>query len=120
MANVLDSETRIKFHDLELLLAKIFIRFGVSEANGKILATNCASCERDGSLSHGVFRIPGYVASLKSGWVDGNAVPDIEEVGPAFLRVNARNGFAQPALAAVLPRVINMVSAHGVAVVTIK
>lgn len=112
--------TRIKFQDLEALLFGIFVGHGVSEANAAVLAANCASCERDGSLSHGVFRIPGYVSSLKSGWVDGMATPEVDQVGPSYFRVDARNGFAQPALAAVIPTLIETVSASGVGVVAIR
>lgn len=82
------------------LLELIFRAEGTSDSVARILAENCAGCERDGSESHGVFRIEGYVASLRSGWVDGRAVPVVEDVAPSFVRVNAMNGFAQPALAA--------------------
>ncbi|WP_342635272.1 Ldh family oxidoreductase [Rhizobium chutanense] len=120
MADHSGAVMRISFQALEQLLAAIFVRHGVSEANATILAGNCAGCERDGSLSHGLFRIPGYISSLKSGWVDGKAVPDIEDVGAAFMRVDARNGFAQPALAAAMPHLVDKVVASGVAVVAIR
>ena len=32
-----------------------------------------ATAERDGAKSHGIFRIPGNLGSLDSGWVDGKA-----------------------------------------------
>ncbi|TKV70764.1 Ldh family oxidoreductase [Rhizobium sp. AU243] len=113
-------DMRIKFKDLELLLSKIFTRHGVAEANASILASNCAGCERDGSISHGIFRMPGYVASLESGWVNGTAIPELEDVGPAYRRVDARNGFAQPALVAAMPWLIETAHSQGVAVVAIR
>ena len=115
-----NDQMRIRYQDLESLLFRTFVRQGVSEPNAKLLASNCAGCERDGSLSHGVFRVPGYIGSLKSGWVDGEAVPAVEAAGPAFLRVDARNGFAQPALAAAMPRLIEMTSSQGVGVVATR
>jgi hypothetical protein len=119
MADESDAETQVSFAELTGLLNRIFRRFGVSEENSDVLAANCAGCERDGSLSHGIFRIPGYVATLKSGWVDGNAVPTIEQSGPGLLRVNARNGFAQPVWMQALPQVLEMVARQGVAVAAI-
>lgn len=101
-------------------LRSVFMRHGVSESNAAILAENCAMCERDGSHSHGIFRIPGYLATLKSGWVDGNAVPLVEDSGPSFLRVDAANGFAQPALAAAIPKIFEQTNATGVSVVAIR
>ena len=57
------------------IVARIFVRDGVSRDNAIPLAGTVVAAERDGSLSHGLLRLPGYVATLKSGWVDGRAVP---------------------------------------------
>ncbi|MDD2874613.1 MAG: Ldh family oxidoreductase, partial [Azoarcus sp.] len=65
------AKTLLPFSELEALLARIFVRHGTSDAVAKVLATNCASAQRDGSDSHGIFRIPGYLSTLASGWVDG-------------------------------------------------
>jgi delta1-piperideine-2-carboxylate reductase len=110
----------IAFDDLVALLERIFLRNGVSPNNASILAFNCASCERDGSHSHGIFRIPGYVSSLKSGWVDGAAVPEVEDCGPAYIRVNANNGFAQPALLSARELLVEKVRQNGVAVLALR
>ncbi|WP_321345435.1 Ldh family oxidoreductase [Breoghania sp.] len=112
--------THLPFADLVDLLKTIFIRHGVSDHNATILAENCAGCERDGSTSHGVFRMAGYVSSLKSGWVDGKAVPQVEDVAPAFVRVDAKGGFAQPAFCAAKPLVLDKVKQNGVAVLAIR
>lgn len=111
---------RLSHQELARLLERIFLRAGVSLPIAAILAANCAACERDGSFSHGIFRMPGYVASLRSGWVDGQAVPVVEEHGPSFLRVDAMNGFAQAALEAARPRIEAMVAATGAVVVSIR
>src|SRR5262245_162806 len=113
-------EITISFEDLATLLRGVFVNAGVAEENAEILARNCAMCERDGSLSHGIFRIPGYLASIKSGWVDANAVPVIEDVGDAFVRAHARNGFAQPALAAARAMLTRKARDAGVAVLAIR
>jgi len=110
----------IGFDDLVALLKTIFVHNGVSEPNAQILAENCSGCERDGSLSHGIFRMPGYVSSLKSGWVDGKAVPEVEDVAPAFLRVDAKGGFTQPAFFAARSHLIEKVKANGVAILAIR
>ncbi len=99
-------QTTMRFDELCDLLVAVFMRHGTSPDVAATLARNCAAAERDGAESHGVFRMPGYVSTLRSGWVDGRAVPIVEEAGPAFLRVDARNGFAQPALAAAAPLAI--------------
>ena len=91
---------RVPFTELQNLLQAIFQRHGCSATVAQVLAHNCASAQRDGAHSHGVFRMPGYVSTLASGWVDGKAQPDVEDVASGYVRVDARGGFAQPALAA--------------------
>lgn len=110
----------LSYAELVALLQQIFSENGVSLENAKILAENCAGCERDGSLSHGIFRMAGYVSSLRSGWVDGRALPHVEDVGAAFVRVDANGGFAQPALHAARPLLIEKVRENGVAVLAIR
>lgn len=83
------------------------------------LAFNCASAQRDGAHSHGVFRIPGYVSTLASGWVNGQAVPDVEDVASGFVRVDANGGFAQPALAAARALLVEKARSAGIALLAI-
>ncbi len=67
---------------------------GCDEENASTVAKVVAAAERDGCPSHGLFRIPGYVASLKSGKVDGKARAKVENIAPAVLRVDGSGGFA--------------------------
>ena len=48
---------------------------GCDDDNASALADIVTRAERDGSHSHGLFRIPGYVKALRSGKVDGKAKP---------------------------------------------
>ena len=106
--------------ELSQLLQQIFQRHGTSETVARVLADNCARAERDGSHSHGVFRIAGYLSSLASGWVDGQAVPVVEDVASGFVRVDAAGGFAQPALAAARPLLLEKARSAGIAVLAIR
>lgn len=110
----------LKFSQLVVLLESIFVRHGARKEVARILAVNCAMCERDGSHSHGIFRMKGYVESMRSGWVDGKASPVLEDVALAFCRVDARNGFSQPALALGAETVTQKARRAGVAVLSIR
>jgi delta1-piperideine-2-carboxylate reductase len=110
----------VSFTELAELLRQIFVRHGTSAQVAQVLSQNCASAERDGSHSHGIFRIPGYLSSLASGWVDGQAVPVVEDVAGAFIRVDAVNGFAQPALEAARALLIEKVKSAGIAILAIR
>lgn len=113
-------EIRLGFEELKSLLRQIFVNNGTSLDTAELLAENCASCERDGARSHGIFRMPGYVDSLKSGWVSGQVLPDVERFGPSFIRIDARNGFAQRALACADPLIRRVVRETGVAIAAIR
>lgn len=119
MQSAQDKQTHLSFAELSALLARIFARHGTSAEVAAILADNCASAQRDGSDSHGIFRIPGYVATLASGWVDGKAVPQVTDAAPGFISVDAKNGFAQPALAAARAQLLEKARANGIALLAI-
>lgn len=105
--------------DLERLLQQIFVRHGTSESVARTLAANCASAQRDGAHSHGVFRIPAYVSTLASGWVNGTAVPQVQDVAGGYVRVDAGGGFAQPALEAARALLVEKARSAGIAVLAI-
>ena len=48
---------------------------GANNDNAAAGARVVTNAERDGAHAHGLFRIPGYVAGLKSGKVNGDANP---------------------------------------------
>lgn len=112
--------TRMPVDALRALLARIFRRHGTSDTVADILARNVANAQRDGADSHGIFRMPGYVSTLASGWVDGRAVPVVTDAAPAFVSVDARNGFAQPAHDAARALLLEKVRSQGIALLAIR
>lgn len=111
---------RISFDDLVSAIEAKLVAAGASPSVADVLATNCATCERDGTLSHGVFRVAGYLDSLTRGWADGAAEPNIDVVGPSYIRIDGRNGFAQPALAEAGPAIDQALDDTGVAVIALR
>lgn len=114
-----DDLSHIPFDELCALLASIFQRHGAAPDVATILADNCASVQRDGAESHGTFRIPGYLSTMASGWVDATAVPVVTDAAPGFVSVDAMNGFAQPALAAARALVAQKARTNGIALLAI-
>ncbi len=114
-----DEAVHVPLDDLISLLARILQRHGTSAEVAGILARNIAHAQRDGADSHGIFRMPGYVSTLESGWVDGRAVPVVTDAAPAFVSVDACNGFAQPAHEAARTLLLEKVRAQGIALLAI-
>ena len=93
---------------------------GANQDNAAAVADTVTRAERDGSVSHGLFRIPGYVATLKSGKVNGKANPQPEQVTPALVRCDGQNGHAPLALARCLPLLAQSAKTCGVAALSLN
>ena len=111
---------RVPQGDLVRLLTRIFLAHRCSAQVAAILAQNMALAEADGAHSHGVFRVAGNLGSLDSGWVDGKAVPIVEDVAPGMVRVDGNNGFAQPALLAARDLFVGKARANGIALLSVR
>lgn len=111
---------QLSFDDLQALVARILMQAGMSDANAAIVARVIVVAERDGAHSHGLFRLPGYVSTLRSGWVDGHATPVVKEVAPSMLHADASNGYAQVALDAVRVPLMAMARRQGVATLCVS
>ncbi len=73
-------------------------RAGCDRDNAQAVAGVMSRAERDGAASHGLFRLPGYLASLHSGKVDGHARPGVVSLAPSVVRVDGHGGFAPLAM----------------------
>ncbi len=111
---------------IELTLDEIYnlarttlLNAGSSEEMAHIVADTVMRAERDGSHSHGLFRIPGYVASLKSGKVNANANPSVECVTPVLIRCDADNGYAPLAHARCFEQLVEAARTYGIAMAQI-
>jgi len=109
---------KIPVTELQSLVEQVLVRHGVTAVRAPLLAATIVAAERDGSRSHGLQRLAGYLSSLLSGWVDGAAEPVVYEAGAGVLKVDARNGFAQVALVEAAPRLRTMAAGLGSAIMT--
>ena len=101
-------------------LALKTLRFnGCDELNAEAVAHTVTNAERDGSVSHGLFRIPGYIAALKSKKVKGNARPTNNFLTQNAIRVEGDYGFAPTAIGVGIPALVDVTKKHGVGVLTL-
>ncbi len=92
---------------------------GASADQARAVADIVTAAERDECKSHGLFRIPGFCASLKSGKVTGSAEPVINDLAPAVVHVDAANGFAPLALEAGAVPLIEKARSQGIAALAV-
>jgi len=109
----------ISLDEIYDLAKKTLLFNGCDEENASILSDTIMRAERDGSLSHGLFRLPAYVASLKSGKVNGKAKPEIKKISPSVIKVLGNSAFAPMVLKVGLPELIKLAKETGVAVLAI-
>jgi len=109
------SDTIMSYEEVVDLAARCLKANGANDENALAVARTIARAERDGSASHGFFRLPGYVASLKSGKVNGRARPKVVRHAGSVVRIDADNGFAPLALEAGIPDLVATARESGIA-----
>ena len=102
------------------LANKTLLANDCDEENANILSDTIMRAERDGSLSHGLFRLPAYVASLKSKKVNGKARPEIKKISSSVVKVLGNHAFAPMVLKVGLPELIKLAKESGVAILAIN
>lgn len=113
------STVSLSLNEVDVLAAQVFSKYGCDEPNTRALVRTVVTAERDGSLSHGLFRVPGYVTSLKSGKVNGKASPKVSHKTPAIVIVHGDNGFAPLAIERGVPALAQAADKLGIAVMAV-
>ena len=101
------------------LAKKTLLANGCDDETASILADLIMKAERDGSLSHGLFRLPAYVSGLKSGKINGKARPEIKKISPSVIKVLGNNCLAPMVLNKGIPELVKAAKENGVAVLAI-
>ena len=102
------------------LVERALIAHGYSALAAAPIARTIAQCERDGTRSHGLLRLPGYIEAVRSGWADGTVLPRVSARSPSMLVIDAGNGFTHLALAQSEDEITGMAMSTGTAVLLIR
>jgi (2R)-3-sulfolactate dehydrogenase (NADP+) len=111
--------TTIRFDALEALIVRALEASNTSPANARTVARALARAEAVGYGGHGFSRVPSYAAQARSGKVDGHAVPTATQPRSATMLVDARHGFAYPALDLAVDRLPALAASTGIAAAAI-
>lgn len=110
---------RLKKEEAEAIVTKALMANSVSEENAKSVARALVAAEVDGQGGHGFARVASYAAQARSGKVDGKATPTAEAAGAAFVRIDAGNGFAFPAIDLAIEKLSELAKNTGIAAAAI-
>lgn len=89
---------RLSLDEVHALCHRTLRAAGLGEAHAQAIARSITRAEADECRSHGLYRLLGYVDSIRSGKVEREALPQLTQAAPAVLRVDAHGGFAPLAI----------------------
>ncbi len=95
-------------------------RCHTGEANAALVANALVTAEAEGLVSHGLLRLPIYAAQTRVGKIDGFAEPSVSNPRPALLWIDAKNGFAYPALQKAVESLPALARSQGIAAAAIR
>ena len=113
------SNISLSLEEIFTLAKNVFFKNGCDEETSNIMADLVMKAERDGSLSHGLFRVPAYVSGLKSGKINGKGNPDIKIISASVVKANGNNCLAPVVLNKSIPELIKLAKENGVAILSI-
>jgi uncharacterized oxidoreductase len=86
---------RVKAADMLAIGCAVFERAGASAQHARIVMDHLVDSSAMDLHSHGVMRIPQYLAEIAGGIIDPRTEPKIEKTAPSRLAVDGRRGFGQ-------------------------
>ena len=114
------NETILSLGEIEQLSKRALMAAGTTEANAASVARSTMLAERDGIRSHGLLYVPIYAEHVRCGKVDGSAEALARQPRPGAIVVDARQGFAHPAIDAGWPLFVAAARKNGVAAMTVS
>lgn len=106
--------------EAEFLARDVLLSARTGAAAAEATAKALVAAEVDGIGSHGLARLPAYADQALSGKVHGQAEPELAWTATGSLRVDARCGFAFPAIAAGLDAAVERAASTGVVAVAVR
>jgi (2R)-3-sulfolactate dehydrogenase (NADP+) len=103
----------------DALVTATLLRCRTDEANARSVARALVGAEAEGQKGHGLSRVPSYAAQAKIGKVDGAAKPSLAWRRPAAAVVDAKHGFAYPAIDLALDALSDAARQNGMAAAAI-
>ncbi|MCB1541970.1 MAG: Ldh family oxidoreductase [Rhodoblastus sp.] len=92
---------------------------GCDEAHARAAAAVLARAEQDGCASHGLFRLPGFVAALKCDKASGDAAPNVTSLAPGVVRIDGRRALSPLATEVARDEISKLARTNGIAAAAI-
>ncbi|KAM0719950.1 hypothetical protein Q7P37_004085 [Cladosporium fusiforme] len=93
---------------------------GVSPEHAGIIAKCLVAADLRGVDTHGINRIPSYMARIRQGVLDPSAQPTLTETTPVIAQVDAHNAFGFVAAHMGMQKACEMAQIYGIGMVSVK
>lgn len=97
------------------LIFNALVGAGTAPANAEYFSDAILDTELSGLEGHGFYWLQYYCAHAQSGKVNGKVKPSVKKLSRVAYRVDAKNGFAHPAIEKGLAKLIPAAKKHGIA-----
>jgi LDH2 family malate/lactate/ureidoglycolate dehydrogenase len=98
----------------------VLIGNGVPAENAAVVANCLVQADLRGVDTHGINRIPSYMARIREGVLDPKASPTLNSITPVVAQVDGKNGFGFLAAHLGMDAAIKMAKEFGIGMVSIK
>lgn len=109
----------LRLDEVEAMTRLALLACGVDARNEPAITASVVAAEAEGIHSHGLARLPTYCEHAKVGKIDGKARPVLDSPKPGLVRVDAKGGFAHPAIDFGLPALCEAARAQGIAALAV-
>ena len=106
--------------ELESFAASLLTAVGVTPAKSAAAARHLIIADRRGVESHGVARLPSYVARLREGLIDPDAEVSVEREQPSTLALNGNNALGLLVGPEAMRRTIAKAGETGICLTTVR
>lgn len=106
--------------DAEAFVSRILAASGVPDANATIVASCLVAADLRGVDSHGINRLPSYMARVRHGVLNHTAFPKLTQVTPVVAALDGQNSWGSLAAHMGMARAIEMATVYGIGMVSIK
>lgn len=115
-----DAKFHVKAPDAREFIEAVLTGNGVPSANAATIAKCLVAADLRGVDTHGINRIPSYMARIRAGVLDATATPSLTKLTPVVAQVDGRNGFGFLSAAMGMKEACSMAQEFGIGMVSVK
>ncbi len=115
-----DPKVYVDAREARKFAENVLVGNGVPPESAAVVAGCLVAADLRGVDTHGVNRIPSYMARVRQGVLDPAASPDVEKATPVVAQVDGRNGFGFLAARLGMATAVDMAREFGIGMVSVK